>query len=135
MDIFERASRAKLRFESAVGLLSTEDLWDLDLTARKGASLDTLARGVFSELKGIEEVSFVETKPNVRKTELELKLDILKHVIEAKKTAIKAAETRAANAARRERLLAAKADKEAGKIAEMSMEDIDRELASLNEAA
>ena len=45
MNIFERASRRKLRFDTVVGLLATEQLWELPLTAKgERPDLDKLAR-------------------------------------------------------------------------------------------
>jgi DNA-binding phage protein len=89
MDIFERASRAKLRFSTSKGQLSTEDLWDLSLT-----SLDTIAKATNKRLKEEAEESFIETKTK-ESSENQLQLDILKHVINAKLTAQEAAKKRA----------------------------------------
>jgi hypothetical protein len=36
MNIFEQATRAKIRFSTPVGMLSVEDLWDLPLTSTQG---------------------------------------------------------------------------------------------------
>ena len=58
--MFEKATRRKLRFTSAAGLLSTEDLWDLPLTSATGkANLDDIAKALNRRLKDAEEVSFV----------------------------------------------------------------------------
>lgn len=133
MNIFERASRGKLRFESSVGVLVTEQLWDLPLTAKsERPNLDTMARAVFSELKSLEEGSFVTLTPDPRKTEMELKLDILKHVIAAKMDAKAAAEKLAENAERKRKLLAALASKEEAELTGMSKEDIEAEIAKLD---
>lgn len=133
MDIFERASRAKLRFASPVGDLLTEQLWDLPLAAKgERPNLDQMARHVFSELKSLEEGSFVELKPDPRKTELELKLDILKHVIAAKLEAKATAEKAAENAERKRKLLAALASKEEAELVGMTKEQIEAEIAKLD---
>lgn len=135
MNMFERAARAKLRFASSVGDLTTEQLWDLPLTAKgEKPDLDKITREVHRELKDRDEVSFVDEKPDARKIELELRFEILKHVIEAKKAkkAEKAAaEKRAENAVRRQKLLEALSAKDAAAIGAMSEEDIKRELAAL----
>ena len=135
MDIFERASRKKLRFASVKGDLTTEQLWDLPLQVTKptatAVDLDRLARGVHSELRGLEEGSFVTRTEDPRKTELDLKLEILKHIIASKQADIAAAEKRAVTNEYKRRLLAAKASKEEQKLAGMSEAELDAELAKL----
>lgn len=136
MNIFERAARAKLRFDSTVGLLTVEDLFDLPLTSRgSNPDLDKVARVVNAELRSITEDSFVETKPDPRKTELALKLEIAKHVIAIKQAQAAAAENAATRAARRERLLEVLASKETEELKGMTREQIAAELASLGEPA
>ena len=133
MNIFERASRRKLRFVSVVGDLTTEQLWDLPLTAKgERPDLDKLARYVARELKELDECSFVKKEPNEAKIEMELKLEILKHVIEAKLTAEAAREKMAENQERKKRLLAALAAKDEASLQGMSKEQIEAEIAKLD---
>lgn len=132
MDIFERASRAKLRFPSSVGALTTEQLWDLPLTARGDRpDLDQVARAVNAELKSRAEESFVATTPDPDKAVLELALDVVKHVIAAKLEARATAEAAAANAERKRKLLAALSTKEEQELTGMSKEQIEEEIAKL----
>jgi hypothetical protein len=132
MDIFEHASCVKLRFSSTVGELTTEQLWDLQLTSKGGrANIDAIARAVHAELKGLEEVSFVECKPDPRKDELELQLEILKHVIAVKLAERDEADKAATRAQRRAKLLDALASKENDELVGMSKDDILAELNSL----
>ena len=133
MNIFERASRASLRFASVVGDLTTEQLWDLPLTAKGDRpDLDKLARAVNGELKSIEEGSFVNLKPDPRKTDLELRLDILKHVIQSKLDAKAVAEKAAENAERKRKLVSALASKEEAELVGMTKEQIEGEIAKLD---
>lgn len=81
INIFEQASRIQLRFASAKGQLTVEHLWALPLTSNTSLSLDGLAVAVNRELKAQGEESFVETKDNPYKRQLQLSLDILKHII------------------------------------------------------
>lgn len=78
MNIFEQASRAKLRFDTQVGMLTTEDLWSLPLTSKTKVNLDDIAIGLSAQLKATSE-SFVSTS----KTDevLSLKLEVVKHII------------------------------------------------------
>lgn len=80
---FDTVTRLKLRFPSSDGLLTAEDLWDLPLTSTKGrANLDDVARTLHAELQSQgEAVSFVtaQTKSDAA---LQLKFDIVKHIID-----------------------------------------------------
>ena len=81
MTIFEKATREKFRYPSAKGLLTTEQLWELPLTAKSGFSLDDVAKAVNAELKAVDTESFVATEANPAKATLETKLEVVKHVI------------------------------------------------------
>lgn len=133
MNIFERAARAKLRFPSAVGDLTTEQLFDLPLQAKGGRpDLDTVARDAYLELKEIGEISFVaDTQADPKKANAELRLELVKHVIQSKKDAAAAATKTAENRQRKAKLLAALASKEESEFQSMSKEDIEKEIAAL----
>mgnify|MGYP003424262987 FL=1 len=79
-NIFERASRLKLRFSTAKGTVTVEELWDFPLE-----TLDTLAQQAHKKLKEQDEASFIPTTTAPRgDATLQLTFDILKHVIETK---------------------------------------------------
>ena len=125
--MFEKSSRLKLRFESVLGVLSSEDLWDLPLTSRNSASLDNIAKGINRRLKDSAEESFVveASKPN---RVLKLKLDIVKRVI-----AIKVEENEAAKKAgelreKKQKILALIAKKKDEDLGEHSVEDLQKML-------
>jgi hypothetical protein len=128
-DLFLTAVKGKFRFPSASGLLSVEDLFDLPLTG-KGANLDDIARGLHKSLKESDgDISFV--RPAVKTTaDLQVKLDIVKYVIEVK---IAERDTRAAaeeKAATKQRLMAKLAEKKDKALDELSTDQIQ---AMLNE--
>ena len=81
--MFEKASRLRIRFNNKKGNCNTEDLWSIPLTSINGLCLDGIAKELSREIKATAEESFVETKSSIS-TELELKLDIVKHVIKVK---------------------------------------------------
>lgn len=87
VNIFERATRERFRFNSPKGPLSVEELWELPLTSKTGqANLDDIAIGLNSEIEKGTKVSFVK-KGNVADQNLELarrKLDIVTAIIEVK---------------------------------------------------
>jgi len=131
-NLFERATKAKLRFESDVGMLTTEQLWDLPLTSRGDRpNLDRVARAIFQDLKDEGETSFVEVKPNLRKAELELKLEVVKHVIEVRLAEKAAAEKAAEKAERKRKLLSVLATKEEQELQGKTRAELEAEIAAL----
>lgn len=117
MDQFEFAARKKLRFDSPVGELSAEDLWDLPLTSSGGKpNLDAIAVKLHTQLQAAGgAVSFVNESSNASATELlQKKFDIVKHVIDDKKAENKArleARERAETKKRITEILATRQDK------------------------
>ena len=82
--MFEKASRIrpKIRFNCSKGDLSVEDLWDLPLTSIiNNSNLDDIARGLHKQLKNDDDVSFVD-KDKKSDEIVQLKFDIVKHIIE-----------------------------------------------------
>jgi hypothetical protein len=104
--IFEKATQEKFRYPSTKGLLTTEQLWELPLTAKSGFSLDDVAKAVNAELKAIATESFVATETNPAKATLETKLEVVKHVIAIRLAEDQAAKAAAAKKLEKEKLLA-----------------------------
>jgi hypothetical protein len=78
MNIFEKATREKLRFSSAKGQLNVEDLWGLSL-----AALDRIAVGIHEKLESSGTKSFIG-RPSVKSREESLRFEIVKHIIDVK---------------------------------------------------
>ena len=140
MNIFEKATRNKIRFPSARGDLTVEQLWDLPLVAkptsvhaRDSVDLDTVARTVNKSLKEVTEESFVNTKPHPDRSKFELQLEVVKHVIGVKQAEEAAAKVKADKAAERELLVEALARKQTDSVNNMSEEEIRARLAALAE--
>jgi len=125
--MFEKASRLKLRFESVVGMLAAEDLWDLPLTSKKSASLNGVAKKVNAFLKESEEESFVvkTSKPNEL---LQLKLDIVKRVIAVRLEEAEAANKAEERRAKKLRILSLIAKKQDEELGDRSVEDLKKML-------
>lgn len=83
-NIFEYATRYKLRFETSAGNLTTEQLWELPLTSsRPGkANLDEIAVGLHREIEAQGNESFVKSKK--KDAILQAKFDVVKHIIDTK---------------------------------------------------
>lgn len=124
--MFEKASRLKLRFDSTRGQLSIEDLWDIPLTSGTGKpNLDDIAKGLHRELRSSKETeSFVTPVESGGNDELQLKFDVVKHVIGVR---IAERDAAAASAKRREnkqRILEIVAMKEDESLRGKSLEEL-----------
>lgn len=131
--MFKEASQLKLRFSTSVGNLSTEDLWDLPLTSRNGASLDNLAKELNREIKNAEEESFVVKKSSSNKV-LDLKFSIVKDVIKDKMDAAEKARTRAEIKAKKDKIMEAIAKKEDESLDNAGLDELRSMLAEMENA-
>jgi len=135
MNIFEQATRQKLRFESIRGALSTDDLWDLPLTSKNGFDLDSVARATNAQLKAAGEESFVASVPNPAKARLELQMEVIKHIIAVRMQENENAKNLAARRAEREKLLRVLEEKNDERMKGMSVEEILSRVAELDKVA
>lgn len=76
-NLFEVASREKFRFPFR-GLVSTEDLWDLDVK-----SLDSVFKVLNSELKQAKEESLLDVRSK-QDVEIDMRIEIVKHIVGVK---------------------------------------------------
>lgn len=76
--LFENASKLRFRYQSSIGTLCTEDLWDMDLK-----DLDKIAKALNKEVKDSGEESFIKAKTVANKT-VEAKFEIVKTIIDRK---------------------------------------------------
>lgn len=132
MELFLAAAVLKLRFDSAVGQLTTEQLFDMPLTSKTpGKSLDDIAKSINAELKQASEESFVATSHNPAKTALQNKLDVVKAVILHKQE--EAARRASANqrAEQRQFLLDLLDRKRTDELSNLSAEEIQARLNAL----
>lgn len=128
--MFEQASRLKLRFDTDRGNVTTEDLWDLPLTSSSNISLDCIAKGLNKAVNQSEEESFV-VKRSTTNTVLELKFDIVKHVISAKLDEIESNKKAGEKKDKREKILNILADKEDSSLKNMSAANLKKMLNDL----
>lgn len=110
--MFEQASRLKIRFNTPVGNITVEDLWDLPLLSTRGQlCLDDLAKALHTSVKESGETSFVVKKKKADEV-LELKFDIVKHVITVKLAEAEQNQNQVAIKAEKEKLMRIIAKKE-----------------------
>lgn len=119
-NLFEKASKMKLRFSTTKGVLSTEDLWDLSLE-----SLDKIAKNLYKQIKESEEISFISEKSS-EDTLASMKLEIVKFVITFKMDEAKEKKLRAEKLALKKRIADEIAKKKDNKISEMSIEELEK---------
>lgn len=130
MSIFEQASREKIRFAMAKGLISTEDLWELKLE-----DLDNIARGLSKMIReSSQDESFIRktTASSKNFKILELKFDVVKHIIDVKLEERDKKALAAERAAKRAQLLELIGKKEVTALEGKSIEELKRELAELD---
>lgn len=130
--MFELAARKKLRFvESGAGSISVEDLWDLPLTSKTGrANLDEIAIALSRQLKDSGTESFV-VKASSKNEELQLRFDVVKHVITVRLAEMEKAQQARATSEKKQKLLELIAQKKDSALSEKSVEELEAMVASL----
>lgn len=131
-NLFEEASRQKVRFTTPVGELTVEQLWDLPLQSKRGLDLDTVAKACNAGLKAVTEESFVATSTNPKKSEFQLKLDIAKHIIAVKIAENAEKESKAAKQTEKQKLLAALENRKEAELSGLSKEEIEERIKALD---
>jgi hypothetical protein len=132
LNIFEKASRQQLRFESASGLVTVEDLWNLPLTSATGrANLNDIARGVHQQLKAAgDEISFVEPAES-NNEDLQLHFDVVKRIIDVRVEERNAAKAETDRKAKKQKIMEIIARKEDESLSNSSIEDLRQMLESV----
>lgn len=131
MEMFEQASRLKLRISTTKGELSVEDLWDLPLTSMSGkANLNDIAKGLHRKLKNSDEISFVDAVVSTD-TVTQLSFDLVKHVIDVRLAENVIAATLRDNKEKKAKILEILARKEDESLLSASPEDLRAMIAAL----
>lgn len=130
-DLFLRATRAKLRFQSPAGLLTTEDLFDLPIktTDSRKASLEVVGNALLQALREVPEGSILSTETtNPARAKLDLQVEVVKFVIATKQAEATAAAQALAVKQEKDRLRELIATR---KAAETPVADLEAQLAAL----
>jgi hypothetical protein len=117
-NIYKQAAMLALRIETNKGSLSVEQLWTLKLT-----ELDQLAVSLEESMEKSSTKSFLKATTKANQL-AKLKFDIVLDVLTTKKEAQEAASTAAEKKAHNDKILALIAQKEEGKLQEMSVEQL-----------
>ena len=118
MNNFEQATRTCLRFQTNLGTLSVEDLWNISLE-----ELDQMAVFYKKELDGVESETFLK-KEKVEDESIRLSFEICKHIIETRVEENEVAAQARANKAKNQRIMELIADKENDELKESSIEEL-----------
>jgi hypothetical protein len=132
-NIFEFATRNKLRFTSVRGMLTVEQLWDVPLRSNDLFNLDTIAKTTNKALKEVSEESFVEANQTPELERWTATMEVIKHVIAVKLEEEEANRRRAQNKLEREKLLSILAEKQEGRLSELSEKELQKRIAALGD--
>lgn len=131
MNIFEQISRRGTRFElkdtSVKGVATGEDLWKLSKE-----DLNILAKGYNKQLKELDEEDFI-AKKSTASTEINLKFEVVKHILYAKIDEDEKKKLSKERAQKRAELKVLIGKKIRSAQEEKSLEQLQDELAALDE--
>lgn len=116
-NIFEYATRNKFRYPYK-GVLTTEDLWDLDVT-----DLNEIFKSLRAEEKRSEEESLL-AKPSKKDVILATKIAVVKHIVNVKLGDAKRASEEKERADRKQKLMSILANKQDEELMNKSAEEI-----------
>jgi len=106
-------------------LITVEDLWDLGIV-----TLDKLAVKLYKELQESNHDSFIEQ--TVKKDEvLQLQFDVVKHILDVKVSESNEKKKQLAIKAQKDKLLELIQEKKESELKSLSVEDLEKQLASL----
>lgn len=129
--MFKEAARRKVRFETRIGFLTVEDLWDLPLIHESKVNLDEIAIALNKKLRECNSESFVKYF-SPKADDLQLKFNVVKDIIDTKLQEAQENEKKQARESRRQELLGLKARKRQEIDMGKTLEEIDKELAELD---
>jgi preprotein translocase subunit SecA len=124
MDIFEKATRAGLRFEYR-GSISVEDLWELHLQA-----LNEIYKGLKSQAKNRED-GLIEVR-SVADGVLDLKMEIVKHIFDIKVAEREESKAKADRKERKAKLLEVLAKKQDQALDSLPVDQLEKMINDLD---
>lgn len=129
-NMFEIASRKKIRFDIPRGQVTVEDLWDLPLTSLRNPNLDDIARNLHKQLNNGENVSFVHGT-NMSDSQIQFKFDLVRHIIDTRLEENKLRSEEQNRATKKQALLAIMAERQADDIRNLPTEELQKMINDL----
>lgn len=120
-NMFEIATRNKFRFPFK-GMINIEDLWDLSVE-----NLDKVFKCLNAEMKKTKEESLLSTKSKDDEV-LEMKIDIVKYIVEVKQKEKEEREKMFLNKERNKKIMSIIAAKKDEELKNMSVEELQKLL-------
>lgn len=127
MSIFLEATKQHLRFNLGNGEVTTEDLWSYSLER-----LDNAYSVLHRDMEASKQTSLLKPKTDTSKL-LELKLSVIKEVVETKLADKQAKETKALRANQARIIRKKLANKKEASLDALSIEDLEKQLAELED--
>ena len=125
--MYQKASRLKLRFNTSIGVLSVEQLWDLNLK-----SLSDVVRNCKEELKRTDddELSFLEEEHNSVDPTAKLRFDIVKDIFVTRKAEINELKTAKERKEFQQKIMGIIKSKEDENLQNLSIDDLKKMIES-----
>lgn len=129
-NLFEAASRKKIRFNTLKGSVTAEDLWDIPLIDGDGINLDDIAKSLYRALNTDHVDSFV-LKAQKPDEITQLKFDIVTHIIKVRLVEKEKAEQARVIREKKQRILSIIAKKEDQALEDTNLDDLRKMLEEL----
>jgi hypothetical protein len=126
-EMFEKASRLKLRFPTPKGNVDVEDLWVMPLSGNHSVTLDGVAKSLNRAIKDTEEESFV-VKRSTANNKLNLKFEIVKYIISVRLREEEEAKNAVSDKMHNEKILELIAKKKDSALEGQSVEELEKML-------
>lgn len=123
--MYKEATRKKLRWTTAKGVLSVEQLWDLSLI-----QLNEIAKSLNKSLKESKEEDFITIKSK-EDAELSLRFNIVKDIIDSKLKEKEEEAVRVEKAQKRQQILELIYKKQNEALESKSLEELKKELENI----
>jgi len=125
MEIFKQATKLGLRIQTSKGVLNVEQLWQLSQNDLSSAI--KAVKKVLKKNDNDDDLSFLEST-KVIDIENQLRFDILKDIYLSKMKETEELRDADANKKHNQRILALIAEKQEGKLRDMSVEELEKLL-------
>lgn len=129
--MYKKAAQLKVRFSTAKGELTVEDLFDLPLSSGVGRpNLNDIAKALHKRLKDSDDVDFVDT---VKRSDTldQLKFDLVRDVIAVRVAERDAADIAAARKEEKQKIMALIEKKKDEALSGTSLEELEARLKAL----